>query len=349
MADIDLTGSLIQSVDPNSGTVAEKKKEREVSSGNSMDKDAFLQLLVAEMKYQDPLQPTSNTDYIAQFAQFSQVESLQNMSDNMDLSRAQGLVGQTVVLSSENAQGETEYITGVVDSVTFEEGVPYLHVNGGSYKMDSLEEVVNAEYLAAQDIIAKLQEGLEKLPEVDYLSVGDQAALENLLNLYNGMSAYQQKFVDAATESKLTQYADQMTTILENLQKILEEAEQEAGNAGKTETEQGSSGASSGSTTSDTKTGDTNVNTGTDAGTAADSASDTSSASDAAAETGAADASSETASDTGEETSGTGTDTDISITDAIADALTTDPDAGDSGSAASEEESSGTEIPEDAI
>ena len=338
MADIDLTGSLIQSVDPNSGTVAEKKKEREVSSGNSMDKDAFLQLLVAEMKYQDPLQPTSNTDYIAQFAQFSQVESLQNMSDNMDLSRAQGLVGQTVVLSSENAQGETEYITGVVDSVTFEEGVPYLHVNGGSYKMDSLEEVVNAEYLAAQDIIAKLQEGLEKLPEVDYLSVGDQAALENLLNLYNGMSAYQQKFVDAATESKLTQYADQMTTILENIQKMLDEAE----DAAKTGTEAGSSGTSSGSTTSGTKTGDTSTDTETDTnantGTAADSASDASKAADAA-------------SDTAENASGTGdgSEGDIAITDAIADALTTDPDAGDTAPEASGEESGSTEIPEDAI
>ena len=348
MADIDLTGSLIQSVDPNSGTVAEKKKEREVSSGNSMDKDAFLQLLVAEMKYQDPLQPTSNTDYIAQFAQFSQVESLQNMSDNMDLSRAQGLVGQTVVLSSENAQGETEYITGVVDSVTFEDGTPYLHVNGGSYKMDSLEEVVNAEYIAAQDIIAKLKEGLENLPEVDYLSVSDQSALENLLSLYNGMSAYQQKFVDAATESKLTKYADQMTTILENLQKILEEAEQEAEKAVKSETETGS-GTSSGSTTSDTKTSDTNTNTNTNTGTAADSATDTS-ATDAAAESGAA--ASDTTSDTTEETSGAGgdSDTDITITDAIADALTTDPDAGDSGSEAAEEESTGgTDIPEDAI
>ena len=38
------------------------------SKSNGMDKEAFLQLLVAQMKYQDPLEPTSNTEYIAQYA-----------------------------------------------------------------------------------------------------------------------------------------------------------------------------------------------------------------------------------------------------------------------------------------
>ena len=52
-------------------------------SNSGMDKDAFLQLLVAQMKYQDPLEPTSNTEYISQYAQFSQVEALNNMSTTM--------------------------------------------------------------------------------------------------------------------------------------------------------------------------------------------------------------------------------------------------------------------------
>ena len=46
------------------------------SSKSGMDKEAFLQLLVAQMKYQDPLEPTSNTEYISQYAQFSQVEQI---------------------------------------------------------------------------------------------------------------------------------------------------------------------------------------------------------------------------------------------------------------------------------
>ena len=55
-------------------------KKSTKSSKSGMDKEAFLQLLVAQMKYQDPLEPTSNTEYISQYAQFSQVEQMQNMS-----------------------------------------------------------------------------------------------------------------------------------------------------------------------------------------------------------------------------------------------------------------------------
>lgn len=68
-------------------------KKSTKSSKSGMDKEAFLQLLVAQMKYQDPLEPTSNTEYISQYAQFSQVEQMQNMSSSMDLQRASALVG----------------------------------------------------------------------------------------------------------------------------------------------------------------------------------------------------------------------------------------------------------------
>ena len=50
------------------------------SSGSTMDKESFLQLLVAQMKYQDPMEPTSNTEYVAQYAQFSELEAMQNLS-----------------------------------------------------------------------------------------------------------------------------------------------------------------------------------------------------------------------------------------------------------------------------
>ena len=106
-----------------------------------MDKDAFLQLLVAQMRYQDPLEPTSNTEFISQYAQFSQVEQLQNMAGSMDLQRASSLVGQQVRVKTTNSSGDTNYVEGKVDYVTYEGGKAYLSVNGDLYSIDDLDTV----------------------------------------------------------------------------------------------------------------------------------------------------------------------------------------------------------------
>jgi len=50
------------------------------SNGADMGKQEFLELLIAQLRYQDPLEPLSNQEYSAQLAQFSQLEQLQNMN-----------------------------------------------------------------------------------------------------------------------------------------------------------------------------------------------------------------------------------------------------------------------------
>ena len=60
-------------------SISSLQKEAKTSN-SSLDKDAFLQLLVAQMKYQDPLEPTSNTEYISQLATFSELEEMQNLT-----------------------------------------------------------------------------------------------------------------------------------------------------------------------------------------------------------------------------------------------------------------------------
>ncbi len=49
---------------------------------NAMDKDAFLRILTTQLQYQDPLSPMDNKDFIAQMAQFSSVEQLNNISES---------------------------------------------------------------------------------------------------------------------------------------------------------------------------------------------------------------------------------------------------------------------------
>lgn len=53
---------------------------------SSLDKDAFLQLMIAQLQNQDPLEPLDGTDYSAQLAQFSSLEQMKNINDTLNLS-----------------------------------------------------------------------------------------------------------------------------------------------------------------------------------------------------------------------------------------------------------------------
>ncbi len=109
---------------------------------SELGKDAFLQLLVAQMKYQDPLNPTSDTEWISQLATFSSLKEMQNMSATMANSQALNLVGEMVIINNEN-----KLIGGKVDYVTLVGGKAYLAVKGELYSIDDLDTVASEEYL----------------------------------------------------------------------------------------------------------------------------------------------------------------------------------------------------------
>ena len=73
-------------------------------TSNDLGYDQFLQLLCAEMQYQDPLEPTSNTEYVAQLATFSQMEATLGMQSTIESSNANALVGKYVRLEKQQQQ-----------------------------------------------------------------------------------------------------------------------------------------------------------------------------------------------------------------------------------------------------
>ncbi len=108
------------------------------ASGFGMDKDAFLRILVEQLRHQNPSQPGDSQQYIEQMTQFSMLEQLTNMSEAVQVQRADAaadtainLVGRTVTYVVAGEQGgETVERTGQVESAEFGPDGPSLTVSG---------------------------------------------------------------------------------------------------------------------------------------------------------------------------------------------------------------------------
>ena len=212
-------GKFIENTSAASMENAKKKK-----SNSTVDKDQFLQLLVAQMKYQDPLEPTSNTEYISQYATFSELEQMQNMSASLELARASSLVGQTVLVEVTDSEGRTRTIQGNVDFVQYENNKAYLSINGELVSMDDLATVADPNYLEAYALAAEFLNAYNKLPIPALLTLQDKEAVEKVSKMYEDMTDYQKKFITDDYVKGLKKYVDRM-----------EELKLQAGEAGKDE------------------------------------------------------------------------------------------------------------------
>ena len=197
-----------------SNSAASLANSKKKTGNDSLDKDAFLQLLVAQMKYQDPLEPTSNTEYISQYATFSELEQMQNMSASMDLFRASSLVGQTVLLKVADSSGRTINIQGNVDYVVYEKNKAYLSVNGELYSMDDLDTVADPTYLEAYKLAADWLNIYNKLPAFESLTVADREKVEKLAEMYDGMSEYQKNFLKDEEVTTMQKYVAKMKDLV---------------------------------------------------------------------------------------------------------------------------------------
>lgn len=198
---------------------------KKTGNASALDKDAFLQLLVAEMKYQDPLEPTSNTEYIAQFTTFSELEQIQNMSSSMELQRASGMVGQYVLINHESeTTGEIKQVMGKVDYVFYENNKAYLHVNDGDYSLDELDTIIDPTYYVANGLATDFINSYSKLPSVANLTLGYEEVINNLRAVYNDMNDYQKGFISQDYVKGLEEYEAKLQELKKGEAEEAEEA-----------------------------------------------------------------------------------------------------------------------------
>ncbi|WP_060493044.1 flagellar hook assembly protein FlgD [Pseudomonas sp. NBRC 111140] len=96
---------------------ASKNNSNTGAAGSALGKDAFLQLLVTQMKNQNPLDPQENGEFVAQLAQFSSLESMQSLNDSVtyiaaglqssQALQASSLVGRNVIVQTDKAVVDT--------------------------------------------------------------------------------------------------------------------------------------------------------------------------------------------------------------------------------------------------
>ena len=186
-------------------------------NGSTMDKEAFLNLLVAQMKYQDPLEPTSNTEFVSQYAQFSALEQMQNMSATLELSRASTLVGQTVSVNTTDSTGRTTTIQGMVDYVVYENNKAYVSIEGNLYSLDDVYGVADTKYLDAYDKAETLAAAIVKLPSYENLTLDDKEYIDELKEIYDGMSKYEKSFMANALVERLNKASNRMDELVKDL------------------------------------------------------------------------------------------------------------------------------------
>ena len=112
---------------------------------NGVNAQTFLQLLVAQLQYQDPSNPTDPTQFLSQTAQFQQVEQLQtlqssmaSMQSSLQAASASGMLGQQVTATGPDG---TSQVSGIVTSVSLSASGPLLSVGGTQVPLTSVTSV----------------------------------------------------------------------------------------------------------------------------------------------------------------------------------------------------------------
>lgn len=188
-------------------TTSSESLSKTSENPNAVDSDMFLTLLVAEMQNQDPLQPTSNTEWVSQYATFTQVEQMNEVTASMDLVRANGLVGEEVIMKvTSQSTGETSYKRGVVDYVVVENGEPLLVIDENKYSIDDLDTIASGEYFDAYDKYSEFVTKMASLPEAEAVAKSHQGLVKDVYDLYNGMSDYEREYTEKFAAEEVMKY-----------------------------------------------------------------------------------------------------------------------------------------------
>jgi len=147
---------MVDAVGSVTGAGAASETSEHISGVGQLGSDAFLKLLVAQLKYQNPLEPASGTEFLQQTAQFTTVEALQSISESQQrlmgmqqVGLALGVVGQEVTALDVDGR----QISGTVEAVRFVADGPVLSIDGEEVPFANVLSVGDAGAVAAYQAV----------------------------------------------------------------------------------------------------------------------------------------------------------------------------------------------------
>ena len=115
------------------------------TSATSEDKQMFLELMVAQLRYQDPLNPADSGEFLAQSAQFTALEKMQDVSDRVGaLLGSQMAFGAGAMVGQQVSWIDTDGVTthtGSISGVTFGAEGPVFDIDGTQVPLSQLLSV----------------------------------------------------------------------------------------------------------------------------------------------------------------------------------------------------------------
>jgi flagellar basal-body rod modification protein FlgD len=129
--------------DPTSGTNDQPVRQSGATGAlGGMGSDAFMKLLVAQMRYQNPMSPQDGTEYLAQVSQYAMVEQLQKVSQGQEevSGYQRALMATSMVGAQVTGTGEAgNPLTGTVLRVEYRSGKPALITTDGTIEVDKVD------------------------------------------------------------------------------------------------------------------------------------------------------------------------------------------------------------------
>ena len=144
MSSINTTDTLVNLA--NNTAAIQAQNNAKTTGSTDMGQDAFLQLLMAQLKNQDPLNPTDSNQFMTEQAQFTQISELQklnaNVSSSNQIMQASSLIGKNVSLIDPNGSGNT--ISGIVSEAKINSSGASVIVDGNEYPLNNILSVKEA-------------------------------------------------------------------------------------------------------------------------------------------------------------------------------------------------------------